>query len=136
MLDPAQQLEIIRRGTAEMLPEAEFVRRLEEGKPLRIKYGIDPTGPDVHLGHAVPIRKLRAFQELGPGELDHYLATTGAYPMTNPMLDLLKPSESDSGPGRVQRPRSRGAVESRRTDGSGSRPTWPPRARSALGRPA
>src|SRR3954463_7918221 len=52
-----------------MVPEDELVKKLERsvktGKPLRVKYGIDPTGIDVHLGHTVPLRKLRLFQELG-----------------------------------------------------------------------
>jgi tyrosyl-tRNA synthetase len=65
----AEQLEMIRRGAEQIVPEAELLRKLERsvqtGKPLRIKYGIDPTGIDVHLGHTVPLRKLRVFQELG-----------------------------------------------------------------------
>ncbi len=65
----AEQLERIRRGAEQVVPEAELVRKLERsvqtGKPLRVKYGIDPTGIDVHLGHTVPLRKLRVFQELG-----------------------------------------------------------------------
>jgi tyrosyl-tRNA synthetase len=65
----AEQLELIRRGVEQIVPEAELVQRLERsvktGKPLRVKYGIDPTGIDVHLGHTVPLRKLRVFQELG-----------------------------------------------------------------------
>lgn len=64
-----EQLAIIRRGVEKIVPEEELARRLEEsrrtGKPLRIKYGIDPTGIDVHLGHTVPLRKMRQFQELG-----------------------------------------------------------------------
>jgi tyrosyl-tRNA synthetase len=65
----AEQLELIRRGAEQIVPEAELVKKLERsvkiGKPLRVKYGIDPTGIDVHLGHTVPLRKLRLFQELG-----------------------------------------------------------------------
>jgi len=65
----ADQLAIIRRGVEKIVPEEELSARLtrsrETGKPLRIKYGIDPTGIDVHLGHTVPLRKLRQFQELG-----------------------------------------------------------------------
>jgi tyrosyl-tRNA synthetase len=65
----AEQLEMIRRGAEQIVPESELVRKLERslktGKPLRVKYGIDPTGFDVHLGHTVPLRKLRLFQELG-----------------------------------------------------------------------
>jgi tyrosyl-tRNA synthetase len=69
MRDVAQQLEILRRGVEAIVPEAEFAQRLEQsvrqGVPLRVKYGIDPTGINVHLGHTVPLRKLRQFQELG-----------------------------------------------------------------------
>ena len=64
-----EQLELIRRGTEQIEPLNELRKRIERsvasGKPLRIKYGIDPTGIDVHLGHTVPLRKLRLFQELG-----------------------------------------------------------------------
>src|SRR5438270_7214823 len=60
---------LIRRGVEQVVPEAELRQKLERsvqtGKPLRVKYGIDPTGIDVHLGHTVPLRKLRLFQELG-----------------------------------------------------------------------
>src|SRR5437764_7429757 len=65
----SEQLERIRRGAEQVVPEAELVRKLERsiatGQPLRVKYGIDPTGIDVHLGHTVPLRKLRQFQDLG-----------------------------------------------------------------------
>jgi tyrosyl-tRNA synthetase len=64
-----EQLALIRRGVAQIETEAELRRKLERsfktGKPLRVKYGIDPTGIDVHLGHTVPLRKLHLFQELG-----------------------------------------------------------------------
>jgi tyrosyl-tRNA synthetase len=64
-----EQLAIIRRGAEHIVPEEELRRKLEHGlksgQPLRVKYGIDPTGIDVHLGHTVPLRKLRQFQELG-----------------------------------------------------------------------
>jgi tyrosyl-tRNA synthetase len=69
MQDVASQLEILRRGVEQIVPEAEFIKKLErsvrEDRPLRVKYGIDPTGIDVHLGHTVPLRKLRQFQDLG-----------------------------------------------------------------------
>src|SRR6478672_1798424 len=69
MMSIAEQLTLIRRGTEQIVPEAEFRQKLERsvatGTPLRVKYGIDPTGIDVHLGHTVPLRKLRLFQELG-----------------------------------------------------------------------
>ncbi len=65
----AEQLALIRRGAEQITPETELVQKLERsvktGQPLRVKYGIDPTGIDVHLGHTVPLRKLKLFQELG-----------------------------------------------------------------------
>jgi len=64
-----EQLSIIRRGVESIVPEEELAKKLTEsaktGRPLRIKYGIDPTAADVHLGHTVPLRKMRQFQELG-----------------------------------------------------------------------
>jgi tyrosyl-tRNA synthetase len=64
-----EQLHILRRGVDQIVPEDEFRSKLErslrENRPLRVKYGIDPTGIDVHLGHTVPLRKLRQFQDLG-----------------------------------------------------------------------
>lgn len=64
-----EQLDEIRRDALELLPEDELARKLERsrrtGEPLRVKQGFDPTRPDLHIGHAVSIRKLRTFQELG-----------------------------------------------------------------------
>jgi len=64
-----EQLEIIRRGTVEIVPEEELVEKLKrskkENKPLKIKLGVDPTRPDLHLGHSVILRKMRQFQDLG-----------------------------------------------------------------------
>jgi tyrosyl-tRNA synthetase len=64
-----EQLAVILRGAAQVETRDELRKKLERsaatGKPLRVKYGIDPTGFDVHLGHTVPLRKLRQFQELG-----------------------------------------------------------------------
>jgi tyrosyl-tRNA synthetase len=65
MKSVAEQLALIRRGAEQIEPLEELERKLKTGKPLRVKYGIDPTGIDVHLGHTVPLRKLRLFQELG-----------------------------------------------------------------------
>jgi len=69
MLGVKEQLESIRRGTVEIIPEDELLKKLEgavkENKPLRIKMGFDPTAPDIHLGHTVGIRKLKQFQDLG-----------------------------------------------------------------------
>ncbi len=64
-----EQLTYLRKGVSEIIREDELRQKLERaqqtGKPLRIKLGVDPTAPDIHLGHTVVIRKLRAFQELG-----------------------------------------------------------------------
>lgn len=64
-----RQLEILRRGVVEIVPEDEFRKKLERsvatGKPLKIKLGLDPTAPDIHIGHTVVINKLRQFQDLG-----------------------------------------------------------------------
>src|SRR5438477_492090 len=64
-----EQLEFLRKGTTEIIREDDLRGKLEKcsktGRPLRVKLGVDPTAPDIHLGHTVVIRKLRAFQELG-----------------------------------------------------------------------
>jgi tyrosyl-tRNA synthetase len=64
-----KEMDIIRKGAEEIITEEDLVKKLRESKqqnkPLRIKYGIDPTGYDVHIGHLVPIRKMREFQDLG-----------------------------------------------------------------------
>jgi tyrosyl-tRNA synthetase len=60
-----EQLEIIKRGTDEILIESELIEKLKKKVPLKIKAGFDPTAPDLHLGHAVLLNKLRQFQDLG-----------------------------------------------------------------------
>lgn len=64
-----EQLDSLRKGCVDIIPEAALRAKLEKaertGKPLRVKLGVDPTAPDIHLGHTVVIRKLRAFQDLG-----------------------------------------------------------------------
>jgi tyrosyl-tRNA synthetase len=65
MLPPAQQMDELRRGAAEILTEPDLIRKLERGRPLKVKAGFDPTAPDLHLGHTVLINKMRQFQQLG-----------------------------------------------------------------------
>jgi tyrosyl-tRNA synthetase len=65
MKSPAEQLQLLTRGTARVLSEGELLKKLERGTPLRAKLGVDPTSPDLHLGHSVVLEKLRQFQELG-----------------------------------------------------------------------
>lgn len=64
-----EQLEVIKRGTVEIVPEEELIEKLKksgkENRPLKIKLGVDPTRPDLHLGHSVILRKMRQFQDLG-----------------------------------------------------------------------
>ncbi len=60
-----ESLKKLSRGTVEILSEGELAKKLAKGKPLRIKAGFDPTAPDLHLGHVVLLRKLKAFQEMG-----------------------------------------------------------------------
>ncbi len=62
---PEEQLEVFRKGAAALASEEELLAKLRRGKPLRIKYGCDPSRPDLHLGHLVVLDKLRALQELG-----------------------------------------------------------------------
>ena len=64
-MDIKEQLEIIKRGSDEILIESELIEKLKKGVPLKIKAGFDPTAPDLHLGHAVLLNKLRQFQDLG-----------------------------------------------------------------------
>ena len=64
-LPPEQQLELIRRGTHEIISEQDLLDKLKQNRPLRIKAGFDPTAPDLHLGHTVLINKLKHFQDLG-----------------------------------------------------------------------
>ena len=64
-INPIQLENILHRGVTDIIVESEFVRLLEEGKPLRLKMGFDPSRPDIHLGHAVGLRKLRELQEIG-----------------------------------------------------------------------
>lgn len=65
MLNAVEQLEIIKRGVVELIPEDEFIKKLEKDKPLKIKWGADPSAPDIHLGHTVILNKLKQFQDLG-----------------------------------------------------------------------
>lgn len=65
MSDASAEIQLLKRGTDEILVESELQERLASGSPLRVKAGFDPTAPDLHLGHAVLMRKLRQFQDLG-----------------------------------------------------------------------
>lgn len=69
MNETEKQFEVLKKNTAEIIEEKELKEKIagsvKTNTPLRIKYGIDPTAPEIHLGHTVPIKKLRDFQDLG-----------------------------------------------------------------------
>ena len=69
MISAQEQMRILSHGVADIIPREDLLKKLEksvkENKPLVVKLGLDPTAPDIHLGHTVPIRKLKAFQDLG-----------------------------------------------------------------------
>ncbi|HVE13375.1 MAG TPA: tyrosine--tRNA ligase [Elusimicrobiota bacterium] len=65
MTDPKKALETLKRAVVELVSPEELLKKLSSGKALRVKLGVDPTSPDLHLGHTVVLQKLRAFQDLG-----------------------------------------------------------------------
>ena len=65
MMNAEEQLKIIKRGVVDLLPEEDMLKKLKKNIPLKIKLGADPSAPDLHLGHAVVLRKLKQLQELG-----------------------------------------------------------------------
>jgi len=94
------QLEVIRRGAVQVFPEDELLGKLkdsvEKGKPMRVKLGVDPTAPDIHLGHTVELRKLRAFQDLGHTAvliIGDYTALVGDPSGQTAMRPQLSPGE-------------------------------------------
>ena len=64
-MQPDEALTFLTQGVAQIISEAELREKLKLDRPLRIKLGVDPTSPDIHLGHSVVLRKLRQFQDLG-----------------------------------------------------------------------
>jgi len=64
-LPPEEQLKILKRNCVDLVSEEELLERLKSGRPLRVKLGVDPSRPDLHLGHAVVLKKLKQFQDLG-----------------------------------------------------------------------
>src|SRR5450432_2401547 len=64
-MQPDDALSLLKQGSAQIISEAELRQKLALGRPLRVKLGVDPTSPDLHLGHALILRKLRQFQDLG-----------------------------------------------------------------------
>src|SRR2546421_2709855 len=95
---PAEQLERLIRNAADVIPRQELLEKLALGRPLRAKLGIDPSRPDLHLGHAVVLRKLRQFQDLGHaavliiGDFTGLVGDPSGQSETRPMLT---PEEMD-----------------------------------------
>jgi tyrosyl-tRNA synthetase len=98
-----QAIETIRRGCHELIVEEELVKKLASGRKLRVKLGLDPTAPDLHLGHTVVINKLRHFQELGHqvqfliGDFTGMIGDPSGKNQTRPALtraDILKNAQT------------------------------------------
>src|SRR2546426_11580200 len=64
-MQPDEALALLKSGAAQIISEVELREKLALGRPLRVKLGVDPTSPDIHLGHSIVLRKLRQFQDLG-----------------------------------------------------------------------
>jgi len=96
----AEQVQVLKRGTAEIYTENELADRLtraaKEGRPLRVKLGLDPTSPDIHLGHTVVLRKMRQFQDLGHKAvliIGDYTARIGDPTGVNTTRPMLSPDQ-------------------------------------------
>ena len=91
-MDETQLNRLLKRGVAEIIVESQFVELLEEGRPLRLKMGFDPSAPDLHLGHAIGLRKLRQLQEMGHkvvvivGDWTAQIGDPSGHSATRPML--------------------------------------------------
>ncbi len=103
MLTPEEQVKIIKRNVETLVSEEELLERLKEGRPLRVKLGVDPSRPDLHLGHAVVLKKLRQFQDLGHqvvliiGDFTAMIGDPSGRSSTRPMLsrdEVIKNAET------------------------------------------
>jgi len=99
----AEQIQLLKRGTVEVFTEAELAQKLTEasgtGRQLRIKLGLDPTSPDIHLGHTVVLRKMRQFQDLGHKAvliIGDYTARIGDPSGQNTTRPVLSPEQIDA----------------------------------------
>ena len=102
-MDEKTRHRLLRRGVAEIIVESEFIDLLDSGRPLRLKMGFDPSAPDIHVGHAVGLRKLRQLQELGHkvvlivGDWTAQIGDPSGRSQTRPMLtaeEILENAES------------------------------------------
>jgi tyrosyl-tRNA synthetase len=92
MESPEKTIELLKRGGSQLINEAELKKKLGEGRGLRVKFGVDPTSPDLHLGHSVNLFKLRQFQDLGHtavliiGDFTSMVGDPSGRSTTRPML--------------------------------------------------
>jgi tyrosyl-tRNA synthetase len=92
MESPEKTIELLKRGGSHLINEAELKKKLQEGRALRVKFGVDPTSPDLHLGHSVNLFKLRQFQDLGHlailiiGDFTSMVGDPSGRSTTRPML--------------------------------------------------
>src|SRR5947209_7980452 len=92
-LSPERAAAWLVRNAVDCLPQGALQRKLAEGRPLRVKLGVDPTAPDIHLGHTVVLQKLREFQDLGHtvvlivGDYTARVGDPSGRSATRPMLD-------------------------------------------------
>jgi hypothetical protein len=92
MESPEKTIELLKRGGSQLINEAELKKKLEEGRALRVKFGVDPTSPDLHLGHSINLFKLRQFQDLGHlavliiGDFTSMVGDPSGRSTTRPML--------------------------------------------------
>ena len=96
VISPAESLS---RNAVEVLPRGELETRLAEGRPLRVKLGIDPTAPDIHLGHTVVLNKLRQFQDAGHTVvliIGDFTARVGDPSGRSSQRPMLEPAEIDA----------------------------------------
>ncbi len=100
MVSIAEQVQLLKRGTAEVFTEGELADRLtrvaRENRQLRVKLGLDPTSPDIHLGHTVVLRKMRQFQDLGHKAvliIGDYTARVGDPTGVNTTRPMLSPEQ-------------------------------------------
>ncbi|HQC41795.1 MAG TPA: tyrosine--tRNA ligase, partial [Petrotogaceae bacterium] len=93
-MDPNEQLNILIDNTVDLFSKEELLEKLKKGRPLRIKLGVDPSRPDLHLGHYVVLRKLRQFQDLGHqivliiGDFTARIGDPSGRSKTRPMLSM------------------------------------------------
>lgn len=99
-MSPEEQLEILKKNVEELITAEELLEMIKIGRPLRVKLGVDPSRPDLHLGHAVVLRKLRQFQDLGHtvvliiGDFTARIGDPSGRSKTRPMLSAKEAKEN------------------------------------------